>query len=76
MVTILKLAHCETLLKNVTDCIAKCDSYFIRKCNKILLQYVLRFLLQFPTAVLQNVMFITKCIGTSLFAECININFE
>ena len=31
------LIHCDSLLQNATD-IAKCDSYFITKCDKRLLQ--------------------------------------
>ena len=39
------LIHYGTLLQNATDVITKCDSYFITKCDKSLLQNVLVFLL-------------------------------
>ena len=47
------MIHYETLLQNATVIITKCDSYFIRKCDRRL-QNASGFLLQ-------NVSFITKC---------------
>ena len=43
----------------MTDTITKCDSYFIKKCVKGLLQNVSDFLLQ--NGFLQNVRIISKC---------------
>ena len=37
---ILYLVYNDTLLQNETDIITKCDSYFITKCDKSLLQHV------------------------------------
>ena len=76
MVIILNLVQYETLLKNVTNLITKCDSNFITKCDNNLLQNMLHFLLQFSAVLLQNVTFITKCVDTSLFSKRVNINFE
>ena len=63
------LIHYDGLLQNAADMITKCDSYFITKC--------VRFLLQNGTVLLQNVtvttngnnfitnaMFITNCDST------------
>ena len=36
--TVLYLIHYDTLLQNATEIVVKCDSYFITKCDKILLQ--------------------------------------
>ena len=47
------LIHYETLLQNATDIITKCDSYFITKCD--------RSLLQIAMILLQNATVITKC---------------
>ena len=68
--------HSETevlgLLRSATDIIIKGDSYFITKCGTSLLQnasafyYKMRQLLQNMTILLQNVTFITKCVGTML----------
>ena len=48
------MIHYESLLQNAIDITAKCDSYFITKCNKDLLQNASGFLLQ-------NARVITKC---------------
>ena len=48
------MIHCDTLLQNATGIITKCDSYFITKCNRSLLQNVSGFLLQNATVLLQN----------------------
>ena len=37
-VTVSYLMHYDSLLQNATDIITKCDSYFITKCNRSLLQ--------------------------------------
>lgn len=47
------IVHYGTLLQNVTNIITKCDSYFITKCFKGLLQNA--------TVLFQNATFITKC---------------
>ena len=39
----------DSLLKNAIDIIRKCDSYFITKCNRRLLQNVSGFVLQSAT---------------------------
>ena len=49
------------LLQNATDVITKCDSYFITKYDRNLLQNALGFLLQDVTVLLQNATFITNC---------------
>lgn len=46
------IVHYGTLLQNVTNIITKCDSYFITKCVKGLLQNA--------TVLFQNATFITK----------------
>ena len=51
MVTVSHLVHYDTILQNPTDIIAKCNSDFITKCDKGLLQmhqlyYKMRRLLQ------------------------------
>ena len=48
------LVHHDTLLQNVTDNTTKCDSCFITKCDKSLLQNVAGFLLRNATVLLQN----------------------
>ena len=49
------LVHCDALLQNVTDIIKHCNSNFITKCKKSLLQNASGFLLQKKTVLLQNV---------------------
>ena len=49
------------LLQNATEVITKCDSYFITKYDRNLLQNALGFLLQDVTVLLQNATFITNC---------------
>ena len=51
---VLYLIHYDSLLKNATYIITKCESYFITKCDRNLLQNALGFLLQ-------NTTFITNC---------------
>ena len=48
-------------LQNVTNIISKCDSYFIKKRDRNLLQNASGFLLQNATILLQNATVITKC---------------
>ena len=55
------MIHCDTLLHNATDIITKCDSYFITKCGKNLLQNASGFLLQNATVITNCDDFITKC---------------
>ena len=62
------LIRYDTLLQNATDIITKCDSYFIIKCDRSLLQNASGFLLQngtvllqSATILLQNAIVITKC---------------
>ena len=54
-VTVSDLIHYGTLLQNATDVITKCDSYFIVKRDRSLLQNASGFLLQIATVLLQNV---------------------
>ena len=44
--------HYDSLLQNATNIITICDSYFIRKCDRILLQNASGFLLQHATVLL------------------------
>ena len=60
MIVVLYLIHNDTLLQNVTDIVIQCDSYFIKKCNKSLLQNASGFFVQHATILLQNVTVITK----------------
>ena len=62
MVAVSYLVHYDTLLQNSIDIIAKCDSYFITKCDKSLLQNELCFLLQNVTVLLKIAIVITKCV--------------
>ena len=52
-VTVSYLIRYDSLLQNATDVITKCDSYFITKCD--------RSLLQNATVLLQNATVIAKC---------------
>ena len=53
-VTVSHLIHYDSLLRNATDIITKCDSYFITKCDRNLLQNASGFLLLNATVLLQN----------------------
>ena len=53
-VTVSDLICYDSLLQNATDVITKCDSYFITKHDRNLLQNVSGFLLQNATVLLQN----------------------
>ena len=59
-VTVSYLIRCNSLLQIVTDVITKCDSYFITKCDRSLLQNA-AFLLQNATVIRKCSDFITKC---------------
>ena len=61
MVAVYYLVHCDTSLQNMTDTATKCDSYFISKCGKVLLQNTSGFLIENATVLLQDVTLITKC---------------
>ena len=50
----------ETLLQNTTDIITKCDSYFITKCDRSLLQNATVFL-KIARIFLQNATVFTNC---------------
>ena len=59
-VTVSYLIHYDSLLQNTTV-ITKCDSYFITKCTRNLLQNASEFLLQNATVITNCDNFITKC---------------
>ena len=59
--TVSYLIFYYSLLQNATDIITKCDSYFIPKCDKGLLQNASGFFLQNATILSQNATVITKC---------------
>ena len=58
----------NSLLQNATDVITKCNSYFITKCDRSLLQNASGFLLQNVTVLLQNATVITNC--DSFITKC------
>ena len=60
-VTVSYLIRYDSLLQNATDIIAKCDSYFIIKCERSLLENASGFLLQNTTVLLENVTVFTNC---------------
>ena len=66
-VTVSNLIRYDNLLQNATNVITKCDSYFITKRDRSLLQnasffyYKMRQLLQNAAILLQNATVITKC---------------
>ena len=71
------MIHYDTLLKNATDIVAKCDISFITKCDRSLLLNASGFLLQNATVLLQNMAvvakwgnFITKCDGYYKLRQC------
>ena len=47
------MIHYDSLLQNVTDIVTKCNSYFITKCDRSLLQNASGFFLQNATILLQ-----------------------
>ena len=61
MVRISYLVHYGTLLQNAIDTITKCNSYFIMKCDKSLLQNALGVLSPSVIVLLQNTTVITIC---------------
>ena len=60
-ITVSYLIRYDSLLQNATDVIRKCNSYFITKWTRSLLQNMTGFLLQNVIVLLQNVTVITKC---------------
>ena len=60
-VTVSYLIHYDTFLENAADIITKCESYFITKRSRSLLQNASSFLLQNVTVLLQNAAVITNC---------------
>ena len=50
----------NSILQNATDIIPKCDSYFVTKCDRSLLQNSSSFLLLNATVFLQNATVITN----------------
>ena len=60
-VTVSYLIHYDSLLQNATDIITKCDSYFITKCDRSLLQNSSGFLLQHAIVITKCDNFLTKC---------------
>ena len=59
--TVSYLIHYASLLQNATGIITKCNSYFISKCDRSLLQNASSFLLQNAKFLLQNATVITNC---------------
>ena len=53
--------HNGSLLQNARDIVSKCNSYFITKYVRSLLQNAPSFLLQNVTVLLQNAAIDTKC---------------
>ena len=58
-ITVSYLIRYASLLQNATDVITKCDSFFIPKRDRSLLQNASGILLQNATILLQNATFIT-----------------
>ena len=61
-VTFSYLIHYDSFLRNATDIMTKCNSYFITKCDRSLLQNV-------PEFVLQNATFATNCDSTLMLRK-------
>ena len=74
-VTVVYLVHYDTLLQNATDIITKCDSYFITKYDKCLLQNASGLSLENTTVSWRIATVVTKCVGTYTFAF-IRTNFQ
>ena len=53
--------HYDSFLQNATDIVSKCNSYFITKCVRSLLENASSFLLQNVTVLLQKATIDTKC---------------
>ena len=60
-VTVSYLIQYDSLLQNSTDIVTKCNSYFITKCYRSLLENESGFLLQNATIIINCDNFITKC---------------
>ena len=69
MVLVSYLVYYYILFQNATDVITKCDSYFITKWDKSLLQNTSGCLLRNVKVSLQIAMVITKCID--LITKCV-----
>ena len=63
-VTVSYLIRYDSLLKNGIDIITKCDTYFITKCDRSLLQNASGFFLLQNATVITNATFITNCDST------------
>ena len=61
VVLISYLVYSDSLLQNAKDIVTKCDSYFIRKCDKSLLENASGFSLENAIVLLQFASVITKC---------------
>ena len=78
-VTVSYLIHYDSLSQNATDFFTKCDSYFIKKCDRSLLQnasvfyYKMRQFYYKMRQLLQNATFITNCNSTSSFAAFMDL---
>ena len=59
--TVSYLIYYDSLLQNAIDIISKCDSYFITKCGRSLLENAPGFLLQSATVLLQKGAVIADC---------------
>ena len=51
----------DNLLQNATDIFTKCDSYFVTKCDRNILQNALGCLLQNAKVLLPNATVTSKC---------------
>ena len=60
-VTVSDLIRYHSLLQNATDVITKCDSYFITKHDRSLLQKFVRFFITRCDSFIKNSTVITKC---------------
>ena len=83
------LIRCDSLLQNATYIITKCNSYFIIKCDRSLLQNASGFLLQnlqfyykmcpllqIATILLQNATFFRNCDSTFYFRSLTNNQYK
>ena len=67
-VTVSYLILYDSLLQNATDVITKCESYFITKLDRDLLQNASVFLLQNATVLLQNATILLQ--NTTVITKC------
>ena len=84
-VTVSDLIRYDSLLQNATDVITKCDSYFVTKHDRSVLQNLSGFLLQNAIVLLQNakmrqllqnITFITNCDSTILSLIMVSMVFD